>query len=88
MASLLGLTDADRNAKLCIIAISGTGYFFLDSRTSVWENSSMARFAHVIVPGFPHHGAHGGNRRGDVFLEEGDRETYCGFLSDCAAKAS
>jgi hypothetical protein len=27
-------------------------------------------------------------RRGDVFLEEGDRETYCGFLSDCAAKAS
>jgi hypothetical protein len=22
-----------------------------------------------------------------VFLEEGDRETYCGFLSDCAATA-
>ena len=47
----------------------------------------MARLARVIVPGFPHHVTHRGNRRGDVFLEEGDRETYCGFLFDCAAKA-
>ena len=47
----------------------------------------MARLARVIVPGFPHHVTHRGNRRDDVFLEEGDRETYCGFLSDCAAKA-
>jgi hypothetical protein len=61
MASLLGLTDADRNAKLCIIAISGTGYFFLGTRPSVWEDSSTARLARVIVPGFPHHGAHRGD---------------------------
>ena len=42
----------------------------------------MARLARV----FPHHVTHRGNRRGDVFLDEGDRETYCGFLSDCAAR--
>jgi putative transposase len=47
----------------------------------------MARLARIIVPGLPHHVTHRGNRRDDVFLEDGDREAYCRFLSDCAAKA-
>ena len=36
----------------------------------------MARLARVMIPDVPYHVTHRGNRGGDVFFEEADRETY------------
>jgi len=47
----------------------------------------MARLARVVVPGFPHHVAHGGNRRCDLFPRNADREVYGDFLRECAKRA-
>ncbi|HUT26000.1 MAG TPA: transposase [Sumerlaeia bacterium] len=47
----------------------------------------MARRARVVVPGFPHHVTHGGNRRCDLFLRNADREVYGDFLRECAKRA-
>jgi putative transposase len=36
----------------------------------------MPRRARIAIPGLPHHVTHRGNRRGETFLSDGDRETY------------
>ena len=40
----------------------------------------MARLARVVVPGLPYHVTHRGNRRGRIFFEEEDRESYLAHL--------
>ena len=40
----------------------------------------MARFARVIVPGYPYHITHRGNRREDVFFKAADRDVYRAWL--------
>ena len=44
----------------------------------------MARFARVIVPGYPYHVTHRGNRRGDLFFEPDDRDVYRAWLRQYA----
>jgi hypothetical protein len=36
----------------------------------------MARLARVVVPGVPHHVTQRGNRRANVFFDDGDRRRY------------
>ena len=40
----------------------------------------MSRVARVVVPGFGHHITQRGNRRADVFEDDGDRDAYLGYL--------
>ncbi len=44
----------------------------------------MARTARFVVPGLPHHVTHRGNRRGEVFFSDADRESYLRRLARCA----
>ena len=44
----------------------------------------MSRVARIVVPGFPHHVTQRGNRRTDVFEEDGDREAYLRFIKQYA----
>ena len=46
----------------------------------------MPRFARIVVPGYPYHVAHRGNRTEDVFFDEEDRETYRKWLKEYANK--
>jgi len=46
----------------------------------------MARLARVVLPGYPHHITQRGNRRQDVFFEEGDYEYYLKLLKEWCAK--
>jgi len=46
----------------------------------------MARFARVLVPGFPYHVTHRGNRGDDVFFSDDDRRTYLAWLRQYAAE--
>ena len=46
----------------------------------------MPRFARIVVPGYPYHVTHRGNRTEDVFLDEEDRETYRKWLKEYANK--
>ncbi|GMQ92178.1 MAG: transposase [Gammaproteobacteria bacterium] len=48
----------------------------------------MARLARVILPGYPHHITQRGNRRQDVFFEEGDYEHYLELLTQWCAHES
>ena len=41
----------------------------------------MTRSARIVVPGLPYHVTHRGNRRGDVFFSETDRDDYLRRLS-------
>jgi putative transposase len=41
---------------------------------------SMSRIARIVVPGFPHHVTQRGNRGGDVFKADVDRDAYLRFL--------
>jgi putative transposase len=43
--------------------------------------------ARVVVPGYPHHVTHRGNRRENVFFSDGQRQQYLAFLKDYAHKA-
>ncbi|MCC6143303.1 MAG: transposase [Candidatus Hydrogenedentes bacterium] len=45
----------------------------------------MSRVARVVVPGIPHHVTQRGNRRADIFVDEGDREMYLRLLQQYAA---
>ena len=47
----------------------------------------MARLARVIVPGYPHHVTHRGNRRDDVFFSDEQRRQYLAFLKEYADQA-
>jgi putative transposase len=58
----------------------------VDGDTRVVRNPLMARFARVVVPGWPHHVTHRGNRREPVFFEESDRTLYRDLLRDRAAR--
>lgn len=42
----------------------------------------MARLARVVLPGFPHHITQRGNRRQDVFFQEGDYLAYLDLLKE------
>jgi putative transposase len=46
----------------------------------------MARIARVVVPGCAYHVTHRGNRRGEIFLREGDRDLYRKLLQEYAAR--
>ena len=46
----------------------------------------MPRIACIVVPGMPHHVTQRGNRREDVFFEEGDRRRYLVMLEDYASR--
>jgi len=45
----------------------------------------MARLARVVLPGHPHHIIQRGNRRQDVFFEQGDYEYYLRLLKEWCA---
>lgn len=40
----------------------------------------MPRSARIVCPGIAHHVTQRGNRQQDIFLDDGDRRTYLGFL--------
>jgi len=42
----------------------------------------MSRVARIVVPGYPHHVTQRGNRHGDVFDSDADREAYLRFLQE------
>lgn len=46
----------------------------------------MPRIARIVVPGCAHHVTHRGNRRGDVFFHDGDRDVYRDLLLDAARR--
>ncbi len=46
----------------------------------------MTRIARVVVPGFPYHVTHRGNRRASVFFSDEDREVYLALLHEHAQK--
>ncbi|MDP2989095.1 MAG: transposase [Kiritimatiellota bacterium] len=46
----------------------------------------MARFARVVVPGYPHHVTQRGNRRQQTFFNEGDYKAYQELLAEWCAK--
>lgn len=41
----------------------------------------MARLARMIVPGVPHHVTQSGNRREQIFFEDGDQDVYLDLLT-------
>jgi putative transposase len=48
----------------------------------------MARFARVVVPGYPHHVTHRGNHRQTVFFSDSDRQVYLRLLKGFFARYS
>jgi putative transposase len=46
----------------------------------------MARFARVVVPGFPHHVTQRGNWREPIFFDDGDQDIYCDLLAEQCRK--
>ena len=42
----------------------------------------MARFARLVVPGYPHHITQRGVRSIDIFADDGDRLAYLGFMAE------
>lgn len=46
----------------------------------------MARFARLVVPGYPHHITQRGVRSIDIFADDGDRLAYLGFMAEEAAR--
>jgi len=46
----------------------------------------MARIARVVIPAYPHHIIHRGNRREKVFFNEDDKQAYLGFLTKQAKR--
>lgn len=47
----------------------------------------MARLPRVVLPGIPHHVTQRGNRREQVFFEDGDYALYLDLLADAAARS-
>lgn len=47
----------------------------------------MARIARIVVPGLPHHVTQRGNRREQVFFEDGDYQLYLDLMLEAAEKA-
>ena len=47
----------------------------------------MARLARVVVPGIPHHVTQRGNRRLEIFVEDGDYRAYTALLAEFSERA-
>lgn len=47
----------------------------------------MARLPRVVLPGIPHHVTQRGNRREQVFFEDGDYALYLDLLAEAAARS-
>lgn len=47
----------------------------------------MARLPRLVLPGLPYHVTQRGNRRQQVFFEDGDYELYRDLLADAARRA-
>jgi len=47
----------------------------------------MARIARLVVPGLPHHVTQRGNRREQVFFEDGDYQLYLDLILEAAENA-
>lgn len=47
----------------------------------------MARLARVVLPDFPHHVTHRGNRRENIFYHETDRDVYLSWMREYCVKA-
>ena len=47
----------------------------------------MVRLSRIVIPGLPHHVTQRGNRRAQVFFEEGDYELYRDLVAGAARKA-
>jgi REP-associated tyrosine transposase len=47
----------------------------------------MARMSRLVIPGLPHHVTQRGNRRAQVFFEDGDYALYRHLLGEAAQKA-
>ena len=48
--------------------------------------SRYARIVRIVVPEYPYHVTHRGNRAGDVFFDQDDRETYKIWLKEYSEK--
>lgn len=46
----------------------------------------MARLARAVIPGIPYHLTHRGNRRGEIFFTDDDRQCYLSELGEAAAR--
>ncbi len=55
-------------------------------QTAFYGLGIMARLARVVLPGIPYHITHRGNRRGEVFFCDADREQYLQRLRMAAQK--
>ncbi len=42
----------------------------------------MARLAHIVIPGAPHHVTQRGNRRLPIFFSDDDRQAYLRLVAD------
>jgi putative transposase len=47
----------------------------------------MPRIARVVIPEYPHHVIHRGNRREKVFFSDEDKQSYLNYLRKCAKEA-
>jgi REP element-mobilizing transposase RayT len=47
----------------------------------------MARLPRIVIPGLPHYVTQRGNRRSQVFFEEGDYELYLDLLGEAAVRS-
>ena len=47
----------------------------------------MPRIARVVIPEYPHHIIHRGNRREKVFFRDEDKHSYVNYLRKCAKEA-
>jgi putative transposase len=47
----------------------------------------MERLPRIVIPGLPYHVTQRGNRRSQVFFEEGDYELYLDLLSEAAVRS-
>jgi len=47
----------------------------------------MARIPRIVIPGLPHHVTQRGNRREQVFFEDGDYQLYLDLILEAAEKA-
>ena len=47
----------------------------------------MARLARIVIPSVPHHVTQRGNRRQQVFFDDGDDRAYLALLTEHLGKA-
>ena len=72
-----GTSQCDREKAK--VAKTGTQPFMLNPLRCA---DPMPRLSRAVFAGFPHHITQRGNRRGDVFFSDEDRETYLTWLAE------